>query len=461
MLSLSFRCLSFRSVPFLFGVLFLAATIVGTPAAARQAVGEPVAQAEDGAVSSDSTHVDGALASGAASRPDSLLAARLQAIFSHIEEFTSVSTSVVEGVVRLDGTVDHPDARRRVEELTSQIDGVVYVINDVDASTSVEARLTPAMARVQEYWDGFVSQLPVFAVALIIVLLFWAAGLFVGRWTRPAKWTGINPLLWGFVSRMVRGVLAAVGLLLAFDMLGITSLMGAVLGTAGIVGLAIGFAFKDIVENYLAGILLSVRRPFSVRDLIKVGEFEGQVVRLTSRELVLLTFEGNHVRLPNAHVFKNPLTNYTINPRRLFKFDVGISVDEDLQEVMAIGVETLAAMRGVLEDPHPFARVRELGESTVNVRFHGWVDQRETDFIKASSEAIRLVKAALDEADIEMPEPVYRIMTKAWPEREKAPGKSAVDVESQARQIDVAPDGKLDEQIQDDLDASDDENLLE
>lgn len=395
----------------------------------------------------------------AAGVPDSLLAGRLRAIFSSVEEFSSVDVSVTEGVVRLDGSVDQPEARRRVEELTAGLDGVVYVVNDVEAATDVETRITPAVAKVQEYWDNFVSQLPVLGVALIVILLFWLASLFLGRWRGPAAWTGLNPLLWGFVSRLVRGILIAVGFLLAFDILGITALMGAVLGTAGIVGLAIGFAFQDIVENYLAGMLLSIRRPFSVNDQVRVGEFEGRIVRLTSRELVLLTFEGNHVRLPNAHVFKNPLTNYTINPRRLFTFDAGVGTEEDLQRAMAVGVETLDGMRGVMKDPPPFARLIELGDSTVRVRFHGWVDQREADYLKVHSEAIRLVKAALDGAGIEMPEPIYRVHATSMPERPE--GKPQAPPRAEARQLDVEPDHKLDAQVYEDLGASDDENLLE
>lgn len=391
--------------------------------------------------------------------PDSLLAERLRTIFENVEDFSDITVSVTAGVVKMGGTVGQPDARRRAEEVADRLEGVVYVVNNVEASTDVETRVAPAVVKIRQYWDGFVSQLPVVAVALLVVLLFGLASLMIGRFKRPAKWTGINPLVWGFVSRLIRGILVALGLLLAFDVLGITSLMGAVLGTAGIVGLALGFAFQDIVENYLAGMLLSLRRPFSVNDLVRVGEYEGHVVRLTSREVVLLTMQGNHVRLPNAHVFKNPLTNFTINPRRLFSIDVGIGVDEDLNAAMAIGVETLAAMNGVMEDPPPFARVQELGESSVIVRYHGWVDQRKADFLKARSEAVRLLKAALDEAGIDLPEPIYRVITQAAPER-TAPsaGRSP---RAEAASIDLRPDRKLDEQVREDLERSDDENLLE
>lgn len=424
-------------------VALVALGALGAPRAAAQALFERAAD--------DTTTVDAV--------PDTMLAARLETIFSNIEEFAGVTVSVTEGVVRLGGGVDQLEARRSVEALARRIPGVVYVVNDVEASTDVETRVTPAVDKIRAYWDTFVSQLPILAVALVVVLLFAAASFLIGRWRKPAAWMGINPLAWGFLSRLVRAILVVVGLVLAFDILGIASLMGAVLGTAGIVGIAIGFAFQDIVENYLAGMLMSIRRPFSVNDLVKVGEFEGRIIRMTSRELVLMTLEGNHVRLPNSHIFKSPFTNFSVNPRRLFSVEIGIGVNEDLKGAMAIGVERLRTMPGVMADPEPFARVQELGESSVVVRYHGWVNQHEADFLKVRSEAVRLLKAALDEGGVELPEPIYRVITQTKDERQPStkPHKSVEDPTA----ADVRPDGKLEEQVREDLARSDDENLLE
>lgn len=393
--------------------------------------------------------------------PDSLLDARLRTIFGQIEVFEDVRVRVTEGVVRLQGTVQRPEDRRRAAELTSRLAGVVYVVNELEASTDVETRLTPAVVRIQEAWDGLVSQLPVLVVAFVILLLFIAASLALSRWRRPASWTRVNPLVWGLVNRLSRALIVIIGILLALDVLGITSMMGAVLGTAGIVGLALGFAFRDIVENYLAGMLLSLRRPFTVNDLVRVGEFEGKVVRLTSREVILLTLEGNNVRLPNSHVFKSPLINYTANPRRLFSVAVGIGVQENLQEAIAVGVNMLAQMPGVMRDPPPFGRVIDLGESAVQVKYFGWVDQREADYLKVQSEATRLVKLALDEASIELPEPIYRVLTQQLPDGRQRAAASARAGREDPAAIDVRPDRKIDEQVREDLERSDDENLLE
>jgi small-conductance mechanosensitive channel len=304
-----------------------------------------------------------------------------------------------------------------------------------------------------------VANLPLLAIALLVVGLFWLASRQIGRWEAPARRLRISPLVWQLIRRVLQGVVAFVGLLLAFDLLGVTSLVGAVLGTAGVAGLAIGFAFQDIIENYLAGALLSIQQPFNVNDVVEVGDQQGRVVRLTARELVLLTFEGNHVRLPNAMVFKSVTINFTRNPRRLFYFDVGVGVQEDLVEVTKLGVDTLDAMNGVMAEPAPFARIEALGDFAIIVRFHGWVNQRDADFFKVRSEAIRLVKTAFDEAGIDMPEPIQRILTRTMdpPVPSKKPEQTAAE---QAARIDVAPDGELEAQVEEDLAQSNEPNLL-
>lgn len=393
------------------------------------------------------------------SASDSLLEARLRQIFTQIENFQNVTVDVQSGVVRLGGRVPQPQGVDRVEELASQLEGTFYVINDVRAETDVETRITPAVERAQSLLDQFVANLPLLGIALIVILIFWLISRSIAAWQAPARWLGINPLVWQLIRRVLQGIIGIVGLLLAFDLLGVSSLVGAVLGTAGLAGLAIGFAFQDVIENYLAGALLSIQQPFDVNDLVEIGEHQGRVVRLTSRELVLLTLDGNHVRLPNATVFKSVTVNYTRNHRRLFSFEVGIGGQEDLAEVMRIGVDTLEAMNGVMSEPRPFARIATLGESSVVVRLHGWVNQHEADFFKVKSNAIRLVKAAFDEAGIDMPAPTYQVLTQQTEitEEPKAPQRPAA---AEASDVDVAPDIEIEAQVEEDLAQSDEPNLL-
>ena len=157
--------------------------------------------------------------------------------------------------------------------------------------------------------------------------------------------------------------------------------------------------------------LLSLRQPFAPGDHVVIDGHEGKVMRLTSRSTILFTLDGNHLRIPNAAVFKAVILNYTLNPRRRFDFSVGVGVRDDLVRALELGTDVLKGMHSVLQDPAPAGVIAALGDSSVTLRFFGWVDQREADFGKARSAAIRLVKDTFDEAGIEMPEPTYRIVS--------------------------------------------------
>lgn len=388
------------------------------------------------------------------------LEARLQAIYDQVDHFQNIRVSVRDGVVHLTGAVVQARHATDAEELARTFDEVVYVVNDISAESDLSDRVEPALSRLQRYGTILLDFWPVALLALLIVVGTVAMTRIVGRWDPPER-VQMSPLAWGMVRRVIQFIVTVIGLVITFDLLGVTSLVGALLGTAGVAGLVIGFAFRDIMENYLAGVLLSLRQPFRVNDVVSIDEYEGRVVRLTSREVVLLTFDGNHVRLPNAHVFKSVLVNYTQHAKRLLFFDVGVGVKEDLLEVKRLGIETLDAMNGILPDPAPFARIRELGDSTVLIRFHGWVDQDEADFFKVKSEALRLVKQALDEADVEMPEPTYRLqLYQAGDVEPRAPKQSGASAVDEAGSIDVVPDRRLEERVEEELRSSDEPNLL-
>jgi len=391
---------------------------------------------------------------------DSALQARLQGIYRQVNAFQGIEVEVQQGVVHLSGTVVQPQQAVEAVELARGLDGVLYVENEVAAETDLADRVTPALSRLQNYGTALVEFLPVGIIALLVILITIGVGRWIGGWEVPRRMR-LSPMAWGLLRRVLQFAVGLVGLVVTFDLLGVTSLVGALLGTAGVAGLAVGFAFRDIIENYLAGILLSLRQPFRVNDVVAIAEHQGRVVRLTARELVLLTFEGNHVRLPNAIVFKSVLVNYTLNPRRLFAFDVGVGVGEDLAAAQRIGLDTLNVMKGVMEEPPPFCRVEELGDSAVRLRFHGWVHQESADFFKVRSEAIRLVKQAFDEAAIDMPEPTYRLQLYQAGEGPPRPPKTPEEpVADQLETVDVAPDGRLEEQVEEELRTSDEPNLL-
>lgn len=293
--------------------------------------------------------------------------------------------------------------------------------------------------------DAAFEMLPLLAVALIAVASFWViARLLTGgdwlfRWIR-------NRFVRDMVRHFSRIAIVGAGVLLALELLDATALVGAALGAAGVIGIAVGFAFRDIIENYLAGLLLSVRHPFEPNDLISIDGDEGKVVRLTSRATVLLTLAGNHLRIPNSKVFKAVLLNYSQNPTRRLDFEVSVGVNEDLANAQRLGVETLASMDAIIAEPAPLALIERLGDSSVLMHFYAWVDQRDTDYFKAKSETIRLVKAAFDEAGIEMPEPIYQVYVKKG---DGSPAEQPVRPSTKSQEPgDTSADALLDAQVE-------------
>ena len=409
----------------------------------------------------------------ARSQTDETIRNALQALFDRVPSLQGLDVSVEAGVVHLDGVVLDVETRERAGALAADQDGVLWVENEITLDTSLSRQLEPTWARLRELAYGFVARLPLFAVGLLIVLFAVFLGSRLGRWGGPSWIRFKNPFLQNLVGRAIQAIVVLAGLLIALDLLEATALVGAVAGTAGLAGLAVGFAFQDIVQNYLAGLLLAVRQPFDKNDHVLVDGNEGKIVRLTPRETILMTLDGNHVRMPNALVFRSPMTNFTRNPRRRFQFDAGVGPVDDLAVARRAGIEVMDEMEGVLSDPAPEALVVDLGESWVTVRFMGWVDQRNADFSRVRSEAIRLVKRRLEAAGVSLPSPEYVIrmagaggasaepgetLVPAPPEP-VAPGFEAGDVRRE--QEDVSPDDSVDRQIEEDRERSGERNLLE
>ncbi|MGC1478994.1 MAG: mechanosensitive ion channel family protein, partial [Chthoniobacterales bacterium] len=399
--------------------------------------------------------------------PDEQITARLADIFSQLEDLAEIQVESAAGVVTLSGSVPGNRSADEALALARKVDGVVYVRSRIEEATEVSARVSPAMARLREIGNRTVQLLPVIGVTLLVILAFYFLGSLLSRSSAIFRLFGFSDLASALVRRVIRTVIVGLGILIALEILDATAVVGAVLGIAGVAGVALGFAFRNIVENYLAGILLSTRNPFNIGDHVEIDGSNGKVARLTSRDTVLMTLDGNHLRIPNSAVINQTLINFTRNPLRRFHFAVGVSVDLDLNDARRVGMETLKAMRGVLADPPPMILVEELGDSTVNLRFFGWIDQTHSDFLKSRSEAIRMIKSAFDEADIEMPEPIYRVHLRdntapleTSLEPEPRPKKHPTERPDPA-QADVGADDTIDKQVAADLEQSEEPNLLD
>ena len=272
-------------------------------------------------------------------------------------------------------------------------------------------RFLEALEQMQDKLVHLLANSPLLLVAVLIVLgAFWLGGVISRRMRVLTRISRSNPYMAGLLRSTVRSLIGLAGVLVALDILNATSLVGAVLGSAGVVGLVLGFAFKDIAENYIAGVLLSLRQPFAPGDSVRIDSYEGKIIALNSRTTILMTGEGNHLQLPNSLVFKSVLLNYSRNPQRRFEFQVIVGSHASLHTAMDIGIAALATVEGVLPHPAPNALILNLGNDGVTLQFTGWIDQTRNDLARTRSEAMRRLRRQLREADIASPEPVQRVL---------------------------------------------------
>ena len=349
------------------------------------------------------------VSASSSSTDDEQLQHKVRDVLRATDGLTGITAEVSSGVVTLQGEVVVEADSQRAVRIVESLDNVIAVNDQIRVSNSVDARLSPVAERIWERIHEILGWAPLLIVAACVLIVFSLIARMVSRWDALFERMVQNPFLRGLTRTVVAALIVFVGVVIALEVLNATALLGAALGTAGVLGLALGFALRDTIENYIAAVLLSLRQPFAPHDHISVDGYEGQVIRLTSRATILLTFDGNHVRIPNSTVFKGTMVNFSRNHRRRFQFEVGVDTDVDLMAARSLAVETLSRMDSVLEDPEPTAYVTALGDSNVVMLIQGWVDQSQSSYIKVKSEAIRLVKEAFDAADYEMPEPIYRL----------------------------------------------------
>lgn len=340
---------------------------------------------------------------------DQAIAARLTGIFNEIQGLENIDVAVDAGVVRLTGAIADDSSAARATAIAQRVSGVVTVETQLERDLSVGGNVEPVVDEIGDSLAGLLSALPLIGIALAVAL---AVGLFghllaslMGFWKRITP----NIFLAELVATSVRVIFIGLGIFIALDILDATAVLGAVLGGAGVIGLAVGFALRDTVDNYVSSIMLSIRQPFRANDHVRIGEREGHVVRLTSRATILMTLDGNHLRIPNATVFKAEILNYSRNPERRFTFELGVDAEDDPAAAVETGLKALNKENFVLDTPEATAEIREVGDSNIIIAFHGWIDQREDDFNKARGAAIRVTKNVLEESGFALPEPIYRL----------------------------------------------------
>lgn len=270
---------------------------------------------------------------------------------------------------------------------------------------------------LQSYWDALLLLWPKLVMALVVFGLFVLIGKlirgFVAKRIRT-KWG--SSIVSGFILQLSSWIAYIIGIFAALNVLGFNNLFGGLIAGAGLSAVVIGFAFKDIAENFLAGILLAFNRPFEIGNIIEVDGFRGTVKKLNLRNTHLRNVEGKDIFIPNSILVVNTITNYTLDGFLRMDFAVGIAPESDVQQCRKLILDYLNNSTLILQDPKPNVIIKELGVSTVDLSVLFWVDilkvrsnPEQSLGSSVRSTIIGDVKELLDRNGIEMPANVQEL----------------------------------------------------
>jgi small-conductance mechanosensitive channel len=213
------------------------------------------------------------------------------------------------------------------------------------------------------------------------------------------------------LGRLSQGVVILVGLFVALSIVIPSFKVGDLVQLLGISGVAIGFAFRDILQNFLAGILILLTEPFQIDDQIVFKSFEGTVEEIQTRATTIRTYDGRRVVIPNSELFTNSVTVNTTWENRRMEYDVGIGYGDDIDRAKQLMMEAIANLEDVLKEPSPDVLVMELAESTVNIRVRWWISPpRRADALDTRDKVLTAIKNKLTANGIDLPFPTQQIL---------------------------------------------------
>jgi small conductance mechanosensitive channel len=277
-------------------------------------------------------------------------------------------------------------------------------LDQIDASTGL------IIEKIDGWVDGFYFLLPNLVVAAILLLIFWFVALGAARLVERAGRRRGRHNLGEVGGTLLRWLVMILALMLAVTIVAPSISPADLFGFLGIGSVAIGFAFKDILQNMLAGILILIRQPFAVGDQIISGGHEGTVEGIETRATLIRTYDGVRVVIPNSDIYTDAVVVLTAFERRRSDYDVQIGSSDDWDEAREVMTRAALGCEGVLSDPAPEALAWEIADSGKNLRLRWWTDSKRSDVVHVRSRVICAVQKALTEAGIDLPYPTQVVL---------------------------------------------------
>ena len=344
---------------------------------------------------------------------DDKISSRLGKIFESTEWFKNVKVESENGVVTITGNADTDDHRLWAENLTRRTEDVVATINklDVEKAVDLEQSAGAISSSLNTMWEDFLGRSPLIFASILMIGLTWFFSKIVGRFLHYAlKERKIRGGLKDLIYQLVTIAVWVAGLLFAAVIAfpGMTPTKA--LSFLGLGTVAIGFAFKDIFENFFAGILILWRYPFDRGDIIRCGDDMGAVQEITIRNTLIKALSGELIIVPNAQIFNSSVEVLTSQKRRRACIVCGVAYSENVKEARDVIQAAVEKCDSVDRQKQVDICATEFADSSINFEVYWWTSSKPREMRLSRDEVVESIKSALDQANIEIPFP-YRTLT--------------------------------------------------
>jgi small conductance mechanosensitive channel len=259
-----------------------------------------------------------------------------------------------------------------------------------------------------EGWGvGAIEMLPNLLIALVVVFVFWGLSKWAKKTSHRAfSKSHFNESLSALLGTVFGTTVLVLGAVLALGVLDLQKTVMSLLAGVGVIGLALGFAFRDLAANFMSGIMLAVRSPINIGDVVEINGVMGTVQEVRIRDTIVRNFDGQDVFIPNKEFTSNYFTNYSSFGKRKITISTGIGYEDDVKKGLEIFKKALTSVDGVLSDPEPTAYAEELGGSSVNLKGRVWIKYPGSDYLKIQNDLYVEVKTQLDSEGFNIPFPI-------------------------------------------------------
>lgn len=267
--------------------------------------------------------------------------------------------------------------------------------------------------KILEWLESIIVMLPNLLLAIIIIVATIVVSKFFRKATKRTLSRFIkNKAIIDLLGSVTYIIVVTIGLFIALRVLDLDKTVTSLLAGVGIVGLALGFAFKDIAANFIAGIYMAMKSPINVGDVVKYHDVYGVVKKIGLRAITIESFQGQNIIIPNRLIMEEKYKHYTINKERRIDLDVGISYGDDLDKVEKVTIKAIKKIDYLLQGKPVDLYFNEFADSAITFTVRYWVKYTPQDpvvYLKAISDGIKNIKKAYEENDITITFPIRTI----------------------------------------------------